>query len=294
LIVFFSFTVSSESTMKTDVTVIGAGNWGSSLVAALRRAGIPAREVVSRTRRSGAVRFKDARLEAQTLWLCVPDGAIADVAAAIAARRREQGATLRGQLVLHSSGALTVAALEAARKGGAAVASAHPVMSFPTRRAVDLQDVLFGVEARETGVRRRLYALIRKIGGKPFAIRSAKKALYHAAGTLASPLLVSELSAAMATARMAGLSTAEARNWVGVLAQATMRNVFEQGETRSFSGPFARGDVATISLHLKALTEHPMVAGIYRSLARHAIETLPVERKRELRSLLRSGLEPAE
>jgi predicted short-subunit dehydrogenase-like oxidoreductase (DUF2520 family) len=274
--------------MKTDVTVVGPGNWGSSLLAALRRSGIPVSEVVSRTRRRGATALADAQLDAQVIWLCVPDGAIGDVAATVVERRREQGRALRRQLVVHSSGALTVAALDVARRAGAAVASVHPVMSFPTRRIVPLQDVLFGVEAQQPDVKRKLYTLIRKIGGKPFAIRSAKKALYHAAGTLASPLLVSELSAAMTTARMAGLSAKEARMCVGVLAQATVRNVFDHGESNSFSGPFARGDVATIRLHLNVLNEHPILAEIYRSLARHAVETLPVERKRELQSLLKA------
>jgi predicted short-subunit dehydrogenase-like oxidoreductase (DUF2520 family) len=273
-------------TMKTDVAVIGLGNWGSSLLAALRQASIPVTEVVSRRPRKSAIRLKDAQLDAQILWLCVPDSVIAELTNGIIKRRREQGRTLRGQLLVHSSGALTVAALKPAQKAGAAIASVHPVMSFPTPRIVRLQDVFFGVEARQTEVKRSLYSLIRKMGGKPFRIQSGKKALYHAAGTLASPLLVSELSAAIEVARMAGLSSAEARKWVGVLAQATMKNVFEHGERSSFSGPFARGDVATISLHLQALARHPIVTDIYGSLARYAIETLPVERKKELRALL--------
>ncbi|HTZ89647.1 MAG TPA: DUF2520 domain-containing protein [Alloacidobacterium sp.] len=268
------------------MAVIGAGNWGTSLIAALRSADIPVREVVSRTLRRGLTTITSARLDAQVLWLCVPDRAIADAAAEIAARRRALGASLRGQIVVHSSGALTVAALEPARKAGATVASIHPVMSFPTRRLVALQDVLFGVETRQPDVKRRLYALIRKIGGKPFPIRSGKKAFYHAAGTLASPLLVSELSAAMATARLAGLSPREARKCVEVLALATARNVFGHGEGQSFSGPFARGDLATISLHLQALAKHPLLAEVYRALARYAVETLPVERWNELRAML--------
>jgi predicted short-subunit dehydrogenase-like oxidoreductase (DUF2520 family) len=274
-----------RSRMKTDIALVGPGNWGTSLLAALSQAGFPVREVVAKKRRRGVVAFEDATLEAQILWLCVPDGAIAEVAARIVSRRREQGKTLRGQLVVHSSGALTVEALMAARKAGARVASVHPVMSFPTRKVVGLRGVLFGVEAQPE-IRRRLYALIRKLGSEPFAVRSAKKALYHAAGTLASPLLVSELSAAMATARLAGLSQNEARKWVGALAQATVRNVFERGEALSFSGPFARGDIATITLHLQALAAHPIVAEIYRSLASHAVDVLPVERRNELRSLL--------
>jgi predicted short-subunit dehydrogenase-like oxidoreductase (DUF2520 family) len=271
--------------MKTDIALVGPGNWGSSLLAALRQAGFAVREVVAKRRRRGVVAFEDAAFEAQILWLCVPDGAIADVAARIVSRRHEQGKTLRGQLVVHSSGALTVGALRAARKAGARVASVHPVMSFPTRKVVGLRGVLFGVEAQPE-IRRRLHALIRKLGGEPFAVRSEKKALYHAAGTLASPLLVSELSAAMATARLAGLSQNEARRWVGALAETTVRNVFERGEALSFSGPFARGDIATITLHLQALAAHPIVAEIYRSLASHAVNVLPVERRIELRSLL--------
>ncbi|QNI33326.1 DUF2520 domain-containing protein [Alloacidobacterium dinghuense] len=271
--------------MKTDVTVIGPGNWGRSLIAALRSAGIPVSEVITRTRRSGTTTIAAAQLNARILWLCVPDGAIAEVAAALVQRRREQGNTLRGQVVVHSSGALTVAPLNAARKIDAAVASVHPVMSFPTQRIVPLWNVLFGVEAQQPEVKRRLYAVIRKIGGKLFAIRSAKKVFYHAAGTMASPLLVSELSAAMATARMAGLSASEARKCVEVLAKATVQNVFAHGEQNSFSGPFARGDVATISLHLQALAKHPIVE-VYRSLAQYAVQALPVKRKGEIQFLL--------
>jgi predicted short-subunit dehydrogenase-like oxidoreductase (DUF2520 family) len=228
----------------------------------------------------------DAQLETRILWLCVPDGAIVDVASAIVERRRELGKTLRGQLVVHSSGALTLAALEKARKAGASVGSVHPVMSFPTRRPVSLRDVLFGIETRQPEVKRRLYALIRRFGGTPFAIPSAKKALYHAAGTLASPLLLSELSAAMETARLAGLSANEATRWVGALAQATLRNLQINGEAKSFSGPFARGDIATIRLHLQALARHRMLSEVYLSLAKYAIEKLPVGRRSEIQSLL--------
>lgn len=272
--------------MRTDVTVIGPGNWGSSLLSALQDGEIPVGEVVSRRHRSGTVLMTDAQLETRILWLCVPDGAIVDVASAIVERRRELGKTLCGQLIVHSSGALTLAALEKARKAGASVGSVHPVMSFPTRRPVSLRDVLFGIETRQPEVKRRLYALIRRFGGTPFAIPSTKKALYHAAGTLASPLLLSELSAAMETARLAGLSANEATRWVGALAQATLRNLQINGEAKSFSGPFARGDIATIRLHLQALARHRMLSEVYLSLAKYAIEKLPVGRRSEIQSLL--------
>jgi predicted short-subunit dehydrogenase-like oxidoreductase (DUF2520 family) len=256
----------------TSVAVIGAGNWGSSLRAALKRAKLGPREVV---RSSG---WRRAKLNARVIWICVPDAAIRDVAEKIAARRGD----LRGQIVVHSSGALGAAVLEPARQAGALIAAAHPVMSFPTRQVVPLKGVMFGVEAQDEGVRRKLSALMRRMGGVPFTVKAETKALYHAAGVMASPLLVSILVAAMETAELAGLDAKTAEKWVKVLAETTMKNVFARGPERSFSGPFARGDAEIIRLHLQALEEHPILAGVYRSLASHAIAALPVKNRRAL------------
>ena len=68
-----------------------------------------------------------------------------------------------------------------------------------------------------------------------------------------------------------------------------MGNVFARGPQASFSGPFARGDAATITLHLEALAEHPILAGVYRSLARHAVCALPVKNRRALLKAIKSG-----
>jgi predicted short-subunit dehydrogenase-like oxidoreductase (DUF2520 family) len=270
---------------QIDVAVIGAGNWGSSLIAALRAAGLGPRDVIGR---SGWGRV---RLDARVIWACVPDAEIAEVVEKIAARARtlrgEHG--LRGQIVVHSSGALSADVLEPARRAGAKIASVHPVMSFPTRRVVPLAGVMFGVEAREPAVRRELFTLARRLGGVPFAVKPEGKALYHAAGVMASPLLVSALAAAMEMARLAGLNEKTSEAWVRALAEATVANVFERGPEASFSGPFARGDAETISLHLEALKKHPIHAEVYCALARHAIVTLPVKNRRALLRAIETG-----
>ncbi len=277
--------------LRSGISVIGAGNWGSSLAGGVVAAGIPLVEVVVRKpqprkptqRRIGSlagglatVVFEHAALDAEVLWICVPDGEIASVAAEIAARRPD----LRGQIIVHSSGALTVEVLAAARLAGAEVGGIAPAFSFPTREPVGLVGVRFAVEAAAesgTALWRRLAALARKLGGKPFRIASERKVLYHAAATMASPLLVSALQAAVATAGLAGLSSAEAKAVVEVLAATTLRNYFERGAARSFSGAFARGDAGTVELHLRALEAHPMLHSVYRELARHAVEALPVK-----------------
>jgi predicted short-subunit dehydrogenase-like oxidoreductase (DUF2520 family) len=160
-------------------------------------------------------------------------------------------------------------------------------MSFPTRNQVPLQGVPFGIEA-DAATRRILNAIVRQIGGRPFAIHGSGKALYHVAGMLSSPLLVSHLVAAQQAAALAGLSPRQARRLIEPIARATLDNVFLRGAGKSFSGPIARADVETIRLHLQALEPHPMLAGVYRSLAHFALDALPSPGKTEVRRLLRS------
>jgi predicted short-subunit dehydrogenase-like oxidoreductase (DUF2520 family) len=263
--------------LQRSVSIIGPGNWGSSLAHALRLAGVPLHEVIV------PATLDRAQLDADVLWLCVPDAAIAPVTRRLVQRVGARG--LKGQIVVHSSGALSSGVLKAAATAGAFVASVHPVMSFPTRTPVSLQGVPFGVEA-DAAARRILYAIVRRIGGHPFLIKSGNKALYHAVGMLSSPLLVSHLVAAQEAAALAGFSPRQARRLIEPIARATVDNVFARGPAKSFSGPIARGDVQTIRLHLRALESHPMLARVYRSLALYALEVLPGQGKKELRRLL--------
>jgi predicted short-subunit dehydrogenase-like oxidoreductase (DUF2520 family) len=250
-----------------SVTVIGRGNWGSSLAYALATTDVPIQE-----------------RDADIVWLCVPDAAIAGVA------RRLARQDLAGRIVVHSSGALSSEILAPARQAGAAIASVHPMMSFATRRPVPLDGVPFAVEA-EAGARRIINALVRRIGGRPFSVTAEHKALYHTLGVLASPLLVSHLVAAQEAAVQAGFTRRKAQELIEPIVRATVNNFFARGAARSFSGPFARGDAETIRLHLQALQPHPMVAGVYRSLALYALDALPAPGKRRLRRLLRQPRE---
>jgi predicted short-subunit dehydrogenase-like oxidoreductase (DUF2520 family) len=276
--------------MPPSVSIIGLGNWGSSLARALTDAGVPLHEVVVRGRVSPRktslplINLDRARLDADVLWLCVPDKVIGRVTARLAKRAAGQG--LEGQIVVHSSGALSAGVLQAAAESGSSVGSVHPLMSFPTRTPVALKGVFFAVEA-DAAASRVLNQLVRRIGGRPFAIKAASKALYHAVGVLSSPLLVSHLAAAYEAAAHAGFSPRQARRLIEPIARATLDNFFRHGPARSFSGPIARGDVDTIRLHLQALKPHPILASVYRSLALYALEALPGPGRNELQASLR-------
>ncbi len=274
--------------IRKGIAVIGTGNWGSSLAAGVVAAGIPLVEVVVRSGHARRVKFggvaavswENAKFDAEVLWICVPDSEIAGVAERIAGRRVDLGVDLCGQVVVHSSGALTIGALEATRWAGAAVGGIAQVFSFPTRIPVDLRGVMFVVEPGP-GQDRRLTRLVRKLGGKPLRISSESKVLYHAAATMASPLLVSALQMAVTTAGLAGLRRREAEAVVRVLAETSLRNFFSHGAGQSFSGPLARGDAGTVELHLRALLEHPTLHRTYLALARNAVESLPIRNRLE-------------
>jgi predicted short-subunit dehydrogenase-like oxidoreductase (DUF2520 family) len=250
---------------RCGVAVIGLGNWGSSLAAALDACGLLAERVHARRRGSRV------RLDARVLWLCVPDGAIAKTAEWLVGQCRD----LHGQVVVHSSGALDRRVLAVAERAGARTASVHPMMSFPTRRVVALKGTRFGVEAAHAATRKELFALLRRLGGRPFAVDGRGKAMYHAGAMFGSPLLVATLAAGVRAMREAGIAEAEALALLGPMAAATVANVQKRGLARSFSGPLARGDAATVKLHREALQEHPLVAHVYDSLARLAAEDLP-------------------
>jgi predicted short-subunit dehydrogenase-like oxidoreductase (DUF2520 family) len=277
------------------IAIVGLGNWGTSLAHALLAVGSEPEEIVvpsGKARKAPAsewaslcVTMSRARLTADVFWLCVPDAAIARVTHQLVRRAVAQNG-ITGRIVVHSSGALSSAVLDEAAQAGAAAASVHPVMTFPTRAPVSLQGVPFGVEA-DTSTRRMLNRLIRSVGGRPFPVETSAKALYHAVGTLISPLLVSHLVAAQQAAALAGFTPREVRGFIEPIARATLENSFSHGPAKSFSGPIARGDVETIRLHLQALQPHPMLAEVYRSLARYALDTLPSSNRKGLKRLLR-------
>jgi predicted short-subunit dehydrogenase-like oxidoreductase (DUF2520 family) len=68
----------------------------------------------------------------------------------------------------------------------------------------------------------------------------------------------------------------------------TLENYAAFDAAAAFSGPIVRGDVDTVKRHLRVLRDIPVARGLYSSLARAALQYLPVKHKRELRQLLDS------
>jgi predicted short-subunit dehydrogenase-like oxidoreductase (DUF2520 family) len=188
-------------------------------------------------------------------------------------------------VALHSSGALTSDELAVLRERGAAVASVHPLMTFVSGSRPLLSGVPFAIEGNSKAVG-TAKALVRQLQGDPFTIRKQQKVAYHAWGMFASPLLTALLAATEQVAMSAGVSRKAAKERMLPILEQTLTNYAWLGAPKSFSGPIARGDAATVGKHLKVLA--PGVREVYIALARAALRDLPAKNRAALEKVLTS------
>ena len=171
------------------------------------------------------------------------------------------------------------------KKQGASVASAHPMMTFVRGREPAWGGIAFAIEG-DRKAHEAARGIAESLGGEPFAIRKPNKALYHAFGAFASPLVIALMSAMEQVAEAAGVPPQKAKKMVWPLLSQTLQNYLEKDGARAFSGPLARGDVKTVRKHLEELKGAPEAQEVYLALARAAIHRLPVKNREELKKEL--------
>lgn len=263
---------------RLRVGIIGAGRVGSTLGAALLRAG---HEVVAVTAVSRASRERAGRMlptarvaapdevvaDAELVVLAVPDDQLRPLVAGLA----ETGTWRSGQLVVHTSGAQGIGVLDPAAARGVVPLALHPVMTF-TGRPEDLDRLLgatFGVTADEE-MRPVAELIVVEMGGEPVWVPESARPIYHAALTIGSNHLVTLVNDAVDVLAVAGV--ADGRRLLAPLLSASLDNALRLGDA-ALTGPVSRGDVATVWAHRRTLAERtPELLGSYLALARHTAE----------------------
>jgi predicted short-subunit dehydrogenase-like oxidoreductase (DUF2520 family) len=211
-----------------SVQVVGAGRVGSAVSARLEERGVD-------------VRAGDPEL----VLLCVPDGAIAAAAQAVAP----------GPWVAHVSGATPLAALAPhTRRFGL-----HPLQTFTRARGPEQLDGAWGALTAETDEAREIgLALAATLGLRAFELADEARPLYHAGAAIASNFLVTLYRAASRLFRDAGAPP----EGLEPLMRRTIENGFE------LTGPISRGDWATVDAHLAAIrAREPELEPLYLALA---------------------------
>ena len=210
------------------VNVIGSGRVGSAVSARLRERGVSI-----------------AADGAELVLLCVPDAAIADVAAAIPP----------GPWLAHVSGATPLAALAPHERRF----SVHPLQTFSRSRGPEQLDGAWAaVTAESPEARAVARELAETLGLRPFELADSARTLYHAGAVFASNYVVTLQRAASLLFEAAG-APPEA---LEPLMLGTIENGFE------LTGPIARGDWATVEAHKAAIhAERVELDHLYETLA---------------------------
>jgi predicted short-subunit dehydrogenase-like oxidoreductase (DUF2520 family) len=181
----------------------------------------------------------------ELVLLCVPDRAIAEVAAEIPV----------GPWVAHVSGATPLEALDPhARRF-----SLHPLQSFSQEHGPEQLDGVWGAVSAGTDEARAVARwLAERLGLRPFDLEDDRRAAYHAGAAMASNYVV--------TLRAAARSLLEAAGAPPDALDPLIRGVMDTGF--ELTGPIARGDWETVERHLAVIrAARPELEELYLVLA---------------------------
>jgi predicted short-subunit dehydrogenase-like oxidoreductase (DUF2520 family) len=266
------------------VAIVGAGRVGSTMGRLLHQKGWRIGPVITRSmrtaraarRRIGAgqpqVGLSAAVLAADLILIATPDRAIAATAEVLA--RIANSKAWRGEIVLHTSGALGSDVLKPLALRGAEIGSLHPLQTFSGRTVPSFAGCTCAIEGTPAALRiaRRIS---RELGGTPVVLPSRRKAAYHVAAALAAGQVLAVMEAAVRILVKAGFSRRRAVHALLPLTRQTLANYERVGPRAAWTGPLSRGDFGVIERHLEALRAFPReYREAYVALSRLGLDVL--------------------
>ncbi len=258
---------------------IGAGTTGTALAVRLAQHGYPVIAVSSLSLTSAQKlasrignckvysRAQDVADICQLIFITTPDDSISQVAAEVKWHDR--------QSVVHCSGAHSVDILESAKQKGAWTGCFHPLQTFASvdQAIENLPGSTFAIEAEEP-LSSWLKDIATKLEGDWVILKAGDKVLYHAAAVIACNYLVTLVKLATDLWQTFDVPPAQATEALMPLLRGTLSNIDNVGLPNCLTGPIARGDLGTISRHLKSISKQaPALLTIYKELGR---QTIPI------------------
>jgi predicted short-subunit dehydrogenase-like oxidoreductase (DUF2520 family) len=236
-----------------NISIVGTGRAGSSFDAALRHVGHTVR----------LVHHDELSMigTPELILLCVPDDAIAAVAALVPLSD--------DYVVAHVAGSRTLDVVAPHHRA----ASLHPLMALPdsARGAERLIGATFCVAGDDVARN-----VARSLRGRIVTLRDDQRTVYHAAAVVASNHLVALMGQVRTLAESVGLSLDDFLP----LAAQSLADVAAFGPDEALTGPASRGDMATIDAHLGAIAESERAT--YVALANAAFELSERRRSQSL------------
>lgn len=266
------------------LAILGPGRIGRSLALDLEAAGLF--RSVDLLGRDDAL--TDGRRVPDPLLFCVPDDALAGVAARAAATLKAAGAP-PGR-ALHTSGLHPAEILAPLREEGWSVGSWHPLRAIAAPRAEAFRGAAVGLEGDPEAVALG-ERLARAVGARPLRVRPDRKDRYHAGAVFGANFVAACLAVALREVRAACEDDARLEDLLP-LARSALEGLAAAGLPAGLTGPVARGDAGTVARHLAAL-DAP-TRSLYRALAAELLRAARAELEPAAAERLARLLEPAE
>lgn len=183
--------------------------------------------------------IEDLVADSDVLFITVPDDSIADV------WNQVKASQFADKIICHTSGVLTSEVFSGIDDHHSFGYSIHPLFAVNDKFSSykELSNVYFTIEGNneKLDVMSDLFLCL----GNKVAIISAKdKALYHAAATMASNLVVGLVDSAEEVILHEALAP---------ILKGNMEHIINDGTEKALTGPIERGDVQTVRKHLDVL-----------------------------------------
>ena len=269
---------SVEAGVPLRVTLVGAGNVGTSVALLLGNAGHLIAGAASRSPSSAtrAARLLDTKIfdyssdlpDCDLVLIGATDAGIPEIARTLAPHIDA------GTYVWHFAGSVGVEPLGAIANAGGRVVAGHPVQAIPdleqgSRR---LPGSAWGITAAPED-RDWVAALVRRdLSGYPVFVEEADRAVWHAASVTVSNGTAALLGAGEQI--LASIGIDDPQKVLGPLAAGTIANAMEAGGgAQTLTGPVVRGEVDTVRRHLLELTRRdPELAQTYRRVGQTIVQ----------------------
>jgi len=227
------------------VFILGAGQVGRALAAALKKQGTP---VTLRPARKGV---PTTRIDATIIVLALRDRQLGPVAADLAT----SGVVPRNAVVVHNAGSLPAEALEPLRGVCAGIAQMHPMIAFASTSSFPTLTRGHVHVKGEPVAEKRARVLAKRLGMTPRTFAELDTVGYHAAAGLVANGAAALAAIGVELLVVSGVPRAEAPKMLGPLLRSVAENVEKLGFPDALTGPVRRGDAGAIERQLELLRD---------------------------------------
>jgi len=174
-----------------------------------------------------------------------------------------------GSIIIHCSGALSSDILVEAQKIDCYVASIHPIKSFANPKiATSTFNGTFCSFEGDPEALPVMKKIFEGIGGIFFELKKESKKKYHAAMVMANNYLTTLHYHAFNLLIESRIEKPIALKLISTMMEEVLNNIKMMAHTKALTGPIQRGDLQTVSDHLDAIKNDPVIRDLYAALGK--------------------------